>query len=145
MSSSLTKFPFSGIVFLQDTTGSQGPYIKSARQANRDKIAAASGISKDQIRFGLIAFCTRPLLFHKTIRIHLGYFGDAEESLESRYSWSEAQTAAMAAALDLDWAEGAIKMLVLIADSPPHGLGEAGDGFTKSPDRKLFLPEFSSC
>jgi hypothetical protein len=49
----------------------------------------------------------------------------------------EAQTAAMAAALDLDWAEGAIKMVVLITDSPPHGLGEEGDGFTESPDRKL--------
>lgn len=49
----------------------------------------------------------------------------------------EAQTAAMAAALDLDWAEGAIKMVVLITDAPPHGLGESGDGFSKSPDRKI--------
>ena len=51
----------------------------------------------------------------------------------------EAQTAALAAALDLDWAEDAIKMVVLITDAPPHGLGESGDGFSKSPDRK-FLP-----
>jgi hypothetical protein len=50
----------------------------------------------------------------------------------------EAQTAALAAALDMDWADGAIKMVVLITDAPPHGLGETGDGFTKSPDRKIF-------
>jgi len=49
----------------------------------------------------------------------------------------EAQTAALAAALDLEWAEDAMKMVVLITDSPPHGLGEAGDGFSESPDRKL--------
>jgi hypothetical protein len=51
----------------------------------------------------------------------------------------EAQTAALAAALDLEWAENAIKMVVLITDAPPHGLGEAGDGFTESPDRKLLV------
>jgi len=49
----------------------------------------------------------------------------------------EAQTAALAAALDLNWAEDSIKMVVLITDSPPHGLGEAGDGFNESPDRKF--------
>lgn len=50
----------------------------------------------------------------------------------------EAQTAALAAALDLNWSEDAIKMVVLITDAPPHGLGESGDGFDKSPDRKDF-------
>jgi hypothetical protein len=49
----------------------------------------------------------------------------------------EAQTAALAAALDMDWVENAVKMVVLITDAPPHGIGEDGDGFTKSPDRKL--------
>jgi hypothetical protein len=48
----------------------------------------------------------------------------------------EAQTAALAAALNMDWAENAVKMVILITDSPPHGIGEAGDGFTESPDRK---------
>ena len=52
----------------------------------------------------------------------------------------EAQTAALAAALDLEWREEAVKMVVLITDAPPHGLGEAGDGFTESPDRKFKEP-----
>jgi hypothetical protein len=51
----------------------------------------------------------------------------------------EAQTAALAAALDLDWAEGAIKMVVLITNAPPHGLGGRGDGFAKSPDCKFLV------
>ena len=40
----------------------------------------------------------------------------------------EAVTAAMAEALRMDWREHATKMVVLIADAPPHGIGEYGDG-----------------
>lgn len=43
----------------------------------------------------------------------------------------EAQTAA----LKLDWTNNAVKMLVLITDVPPHGIGKFKDGFDKSPDR----------
>lgn len=49
----------------------------------------------------------------------------------------EAQTAALADALNMEWNDNAVKMVVLITDSPPHGIGEAGDGFTESPDRTL--------
>ena len=51
----------------------------------------------------------------------------------------EAQTAALAAALDMEWIDSAVKMVVLITDSPPHGIGEDGDGFTESPDRMLYI------
>ena len=51
----------------------------------------------------------------------------------------EAQTAALAAALDMEWIDNAVKMVVLITDAPPHGIGEEGDGFTKSPDRELYI------
>lgn len=40
----------------------------------------------------------------------------------------EAVTAAMAEALGMDWRPNASKMIVLIADAPPHGIGEYGDG-----------------
>lgn len=36
----------------------------------------------------------------------------------------EAVTAGMKAALDLQWRPQASKMAVLIADAPPHGIGE---------------------
>ena len=51
----------------------------------------------------------------------------------------EAQTAALAAALDMEWIDDAIKMVVLITDAPPHGIGEDGDGFASSPDRTLIV------
>jgi hypothetical protein len=40
----------------------------------------------------------------------------------------EAITAAMAEALQMQWRPLATKMIVLIADAPPHGIGEYGDG-----------------
>ena len=42
----------------------------------------------------------------------------------------EAVIAGMAVALgDLQWRRNAAKMIVIITDAPPHGIGERGDGF----------------
>ena len=48
----------------------------------------------------------------------------------------EAVTAAMKSALsDLHWRQNSSKIVLLIADAPPHGIGEYGDGFASgSPD-----------
>jgi len=140
---------FRDIVFLQDTTGSQGPYISAARQAIGgicNKISAASEIPRGQLRFGLIAFRDHPPQDNTYVTKQFGFTSDIavmQKNLSILVASGggdgpEAQTAALAASLDLDWAEGAIKMVVLITDSPPHGLGEKGDGFRKSPDRKYF-------
>lgn len=41
----------------------------------------------------------------------------------------EAITAALADAVhNMDWRQSATRMVVLIADAPPHGIGEYGDG-----------------
>ena len=40
----------------------------------------------------------------------------------------EAVTAALAEALNMEWRQHASKMVVLIGDAPPHGIGEYGDG-----------------
>lgn len=40
----------------------------------------------------------------------------------------EAVTAALAEVLNMEWRPNASKMVVLIADAPPHGIGEYGDG-----------------
>jgi len=47
----------------------------------------------------------------------------------------EAVIVALHEALCMDWREPASKMVVLIADALPHGIGECGDGFEEgSPD-----------
>jgi hypothetical protein len=52
----------------------------------------------------------------------------------------EAQSDALSDAYKADWSDKATKVVVLITDSPPHGIGEDGDGFPKGcPLRKLSL------
>ncbi|KAF8815518.1 hypothetical protein BYT27DRAFT_7193247 [Phlegmacium glaucopus] len=134
------------IVFLQDTTGSQGPYINSARKAIRDicdKISASADIKKEMIRFGLVAFRDHPPQDHSYVTKIFGFTDNIsvmQANLNSLIASGggdgpEAQTAALAAALNLEWIDNAVKIVVLITDSPPHGIGEAGDGFTESPDQ----------
>ncbi|KIM43727.1 hypothetical protein M413DRAFT_443633 [Hebeloma cylindrosporum] len=134
------------VVFLQDTTGSQGPYIQSARKAIRDicdKISTSGELSKDLIRFGLIAFRDHPPQDMTYVTKEFGFTSDIDviqKNLASLVASGggdgpEAQTAALAAALNMDWAENAVKMVILITDAPPHGIGESRDGFTESPDQ----------
>ena len=143
----------SDILFLQDTTGSQGPYINSAKKAIRDicdKISASADIKKESIRFGLIAFRDHPPQDMSYVTRNFGFTDNITimQANLNRLSalgggdGPEAQTAALAAALDMEWIDDAVKMVVLITDSPPHGIGEDRDGFTQSPDRKLnIVPE----
>ena len=44
-----------------------------------------------------------------------------------RWRRTEAVTTALAEALKMEWREQASKMIVLIADAPPHGIGEYRD------------------
>jgi hypothetical protein len=133
---------------LQDTTGSQGPYINSAKKAIRDicdKISASAEIKKELIRFGLIAFRDHPPQEMSYVTRNFGFTDNISimQANLNRLSalgggdGPEAQTAALAAALDMEWIDDAVKMVVLITDAPPHGIGEDRDGFTESPDRKL--------
>lgn len=135
---------------MQDTTGSQGPYINSAKKAIRDicdKISASADIKKELIRFGLIAFRDHPPQDMSYVTKSFGFTDDVSVMQANLNRLTavgggdgpEAQTAALAAALDMEWIDSAVKMVVLITDAPPHGIGEDGDGFTKSPDRKLHI------
>jgi hypothetical protein len=54
----------------------------------------------------------------------------------------EAIADALDAVLKLSWRPEAVKMCVLIADAPPHGLGTAGDGF---PNGKAICVQKSLC
>jgi hypothetical protein len=135
------------LVFVQDCTGSQGSYITSATK-NIEQICAhifESGKlqTREDLRVGLVAFRDHPPQDHTYIVKNFGFSSDiskVQKDLSSLYASGggdgpEAVTAAMAEALNMDWREYASKMVVLIADAPPHGIGEYGDGFDEgSPD-----------
>ncbi|KAF8627503.1 hypothetical protein AX17_006314 [Amanita inopinata Kibby_2008] len=135
------------LVFVQDCTGSQGSYISSATK-NIEQICSTifeSGRLQhpEDLRVGLVAFRDHPPQDHTYVVKNFGFSSDISKvhrDLSSLYASGggdgpEAVTAALAEALNMDWRPHASKMVVLIADAPPHGIGEYGDGFDDgSPD-----------
>ncbi|KAF9483387.1 hypothetical protein BDN70DRAFT_904255 [Pholiota conissans] len=135
------------LVFVQDCTGSQGTYISSATK-NIESICAhifESGKLQQQedLRVGLVAFRDHPPQDHTYVTKNFGFSSDISQvhkHLSTLYASGggdgpEAVTAALAEALNMDWRQYSSKMVVLIADAPPHGIGEYGDGFDEgSPD-----------
>jgi len=128
------------LVFVQDCTGSQGTYISSATR-NIEAICAhifKSGRlqSPEDLRVGLVAFRDHPPQDHTYITKNFGFSSDisqVQRHLSTLYASGggdgpEAVTAALAEALNMEWRPYASKMVVLIADAPPHGIGEYGDG-----------------
>jgi hypothetical protein len=130
----------SDLVFVQDCTGSQGSYISSATkniQLICDNIYQSGKLqSREDLRVGLVAFRDHPPQDHTYVTRNFGFSSDIDKvhrDLSSLYASGggdgpEAVTAALAEALKMEWREQASKMIVLIADAPPHGIGEYGDG-----------------
>jgi hypothetical protein len=135
---------------LQDSTGSQGPYINSARDAVQSicsKISSSTSLSSGHIRFGLVAFRDHPPQDHTFVTQNFGFtssISQVKQNLDGLTAVGggdgpEASTAALAEALMMEWREEASKVAVLITDAPPHGIGEVRDGFPHgSPDRLSF-------
>ena len=124
------------LVFVQDCTGSQGSYITSATK-NIESICAhifESGKlqSQEDLRVGLVAYRDHPPQDHTYVVKNFGFSSDiskVHKDLSSLYASGggdgpEAVTAALHEALCMDWREPASKMVVLIADAPPHGIGD---------------------
>ncbi|OBZ71401.1 Mitochondrial Rho GTPase 1 [Grifola frondosa] len=135
------------LVFVQDCTGSQGSYIASATR-NIEEICnhiyeSGKLQAREDLRIGLVAYRDHPPQDHTYVTKNFGFSSDiskVHKDLSSLYASGggdgpEAVTAALAEALNMDWRPNASKMVVLIADAPPHGIGEYGDGFDEgSPD-----------
>lgn len=135
------------LVFIMDATGSMGSYINSATKNIEticENIIHSEQLSgPGALRIGLIAYRDHPPQDHTYVVKNFGFHTEVDkvkENLKTLYASGggdgpEAVTAAMKAALDLDWRPHATKLAVLIADAPPHGIGEYGDGFHDgSPD-----------
>jgi hypothetical protein len=88
----------------------------------------------------LVAYRDHPPQDHTYVVKNFGFSSDiskVHKDLSSLYASGggdgpEAVTAALNEALNMDWRESASKMVVLIADAPPHGIGECGDGMLHS-------------
>lgn len=89
------------------------------------------------MQFGLVAYRDHPPQDHTYVTRVFDFITDSAGMTNNLSSLSaegggdgpEALTAGLHAAKNLTWRDGAAKVVVLIADAPPHGLGEGGDGF----------------
>ncbi|KAK7691263.1 hypothetical protein QCA50_004656 [Cerrena zonata] len=134
------------LVFLQDATGSQAPYINAARDGISticEKIIQSQRIDGDKLRFGLVAFRDYEPQDYSMLAEDYGFTNDVSviqghlTKLRAMGGGDgpEAQAAAMGKALSMPWREDAMKVVVLITDAPPHGIGERSDYFPQgSPD-----------
>ncbi|KAI0056104.1 elongation factor-2 kinase [Artomyces pyxidatus] len=135
------------LVFVQDCTGSQGSYISSATKNIElicENIFESGKLqAREDLRVGLVAYRDHPPQDHTYVTKNFGFSSDISKvhrDLSSLYASGggdgpEAVTAGLVEALKMDWRDQASKMIVLIADAPPHGIGEYGDGFDDgSPD-----------
>jgi len=106
--------------------------------------------AREDLRVGLVAYRDHPPQDHTYITKNFGFSSDiskVHKDLSGLYASGggdgpEAVTAALAEALNMDWRPAASKMIVLIADAPPHGIGEYGDGELSN---LLLIPWFVIC
>ncbi|KAF7973408.1 hypothetical protein HWV62_15205 [Athelia sp. TMB] len=131
------------VLFIQDCTGSQQPYINTVRNEIRQictNIEKAGQFAPGDLRFGLIAFRDHPpqddswtsdhgtKQFEFVSDVDLMAANLATLSATGGGDGPEAQTEALYAALNAPWEYKAARLAVLITDSPPHAIGEVGDG-----------------
>jgi Mg-chelatase subunit ChlD len=122
------------IMFIQDVTESQQRYIDTARNGITQ---IYNTLAPQDLRLGLIAFRDHPPQEHSFLTQEYPFtsdFGSFASNLanlraEGGGDEPDAQTDALAAACNADWRAEARKIVVLVTDSPPHGIGEDGDAF----------------
>ncbi|KAG1751232.1 hypothetical protein EDB19DRAFT_1676222 [Suillus lakei] len=130
------------IMFLQDATGSQQPYINTARNGITqicDTLVSGGKFAPNDIRFGLIAFRDHPPQDQSFVIQEYPFTTDSGNVASNLAGLTatgggdgpESQSDALSAAYRADWKDEATKVVVLVTDSPPHGIGEDGDGFPK--------------
>ncbi|KAG8740118.1 hypothetical protein FRC10_004747 [Ceratobasidium sp. 414] len=130
------------VVFLQDLTGSQQPYLDAARKEVDQiwkSLLDTGSFAPGDLRFGAIGFRDHPpqddTFPSKVLIDFTPNIDSVATELDSFLSKGggdgpEAQADAMADALEnVTWNTNATKVAILITDSPPHGTKEPGDAW----------------
>ncbi|THH07658.1 hypothetical protein EW145_g3230 [Phellinidium pouzarii] len=132
------------LLFVQDATASQGPYIDSAKESILEICHLLKGSKRlreeDGLQVGLIAYRDYDQSGYQEEFLTKSY-GFTYDLNKMKSILSELKPAgggdgpeALGAALDLalsmdGWREDSVKVVVVITDAPPHGLGERDDAF----------------
>jgi len=126
------------LVFCMDCTGSMGPYINKAKQSIQNIIKKITENSEcKDFLFGLVAYRDHPPQDNTFITKKFEFTNNIE-TIQSNLNelraagggdGPEALTTALYELNNLNWRNSSTKIVILISDAPPHGLGEYDDGF----------------
>ena len=126
------------LAFCVDETGSMGSYISQVKQ---HIISIISDIlqdpSVDSLRVGLVGYRDHPPQDSSFVTQVLAFTEDISEikaavnamEADGGGDGPECMTDGLYEVVRLRWRPRAAKVVVLIADAPPHGAGDHGDGF----------------
>eukprot|EP01083_Nonionella_stella_P042875 115730_1 len=130
-------YPELDLVFLMDCTGSMGSYIQKGKDSIMNIVEKVKASEKADVRFCYIAYRDHPPQ-DKSLITKVHDFTERTQDMRKYLSLYQAQgggdgpeavTEALHEARNITYRKNAIKICVLIADAPPHGLGCSGDGF----------------
>lgn len=132
------------LVFCLDCTGSMSSVIRGCQTSIVELVNTLTHAEGQDVRFALIPYrdhhsneqyCTKVYPFTRDVdQMLLNVNG---QSANGGGDSPEAVAAALFEAVCLDWRDDAAKLVVVMADAPPHGLGALGDIFPKGdPDGK---------
>lgn len=125
------------LVFAIDTTSSMGSYISIAKEKIVEIIENITTKSNVKVRFGIVAWRDLPPQ-DSTFITKVYDFTDAKDKALSNVKQlsphgggdgPEAVADAIYESWKMPWKQGIMKIVIFIADAPPHGLPNAsGDG-----------------
>lgn len=112
-------------------------YIETAKQQIRKIAEKLHSMEAKDMRYGLVCYrdhppqdstyATKVFPLTPSISKMQGYVDTM--SAEGGGDGPESVACALHEALKSDWRKNSVRVCVVIADAPPHGLGESGDGF----------------
>eukprot|EP01084_Bolivina_argentea_P003116 5818_1 len=130
------------LVFCMDCTGSMGEYIEKGKECIQSIVEEIEKNENVDVKFGYIAYRDHPPQDRSFVyKIHpftqntndmISYIN--KYNADGGGDGPEAVTAGLNAAINdvsdnkLEWRDCSVRIVVLIADAPPHGLGVTGSG-----------------
>jgi hypothetical protein len=132
------------LVFLVDNTGSMGSYIQQVQNNIKTIVTDISKAANVDVQFNLVSYRDHPPQDSSYITQVSGFTNDLNKiqgfvdqmSASGGGDGPEAVTTGLYEVLKISYRKDSTKVCIFIADAPPHGLGEDGDGFPEGEPNK---------
>lgn len=127
------------LVFCVDLTGSMGALIDAARAHIGRVLDALKAELGDDLRVGMVGYRDHSdgpkLLQVEPLTTDVDQVRRAinEAKVDGGGDAPEAVFAGLVKCLELPWAEGSYRVVILIGDAPPHSVGAPGDSYKVDP------------